>query len=372
MPRLLLFLALVGFAATTSAQPIVDGRIVTSLSGNTLLATVQIKTNTGTDDLGASTFRLSFNDAALDPASESPFGGFLVDGTDYTYHNFDNNTDANYFNATVSYPLQKRIYLNIELLVDNSGTVVPATWMDVVTLRFKVTNPAADAELEFAMPGIGDGLPAGQELYDGDNATLWTIGTFTGSTVTLPVELAGFEAMRDGEAVVLAWQTASETNNAGFTVELRAPGESAFREVGFVAGGGTTVEARHYTHRVEKLVPGRSTFRLRQTDFDGTQAFSPEVEVDVEMTEVFRLTAAHPNPFAGSTRLGLMVQAPQRVEVAAYDAVGRRVALLHEGVLTGNEPHTFTLDADGLPGGVYFLRVVGERFVRTERVVLVR
>ncbi|MFB6099274.1 MAG: hypothetical protein ABEK84_09240 [Salinibacter sp.] len=38
----------------------------------------------------------------------------------------------------------------------------------------------------------------------------------------LPVELAGLEAQLDGDAVHLTWQTASETNNAGFEVE-RSP-----------------------------------------------------------------------------------------------------------------------------------------------------
>ncbi|MEM6337470.1 MAG: hypothetical protein AAF752_12950, partial [Bacteroidota bacterium] len=37
----------------------------------------------------------------------------------------------------------------------------------------------------------------------------------------LPVELAAFDAVSDGPDVVLSWQTASETNNAGFAVEQK-------------------------------------------------------------------------------------------------------------------------------------------------------
>ena len=37
----------------------------------------------------------------------------------------------------------------------------------------------------------------------------------------LPVELVAFTAARDGDAVRLAWETAAETNNAGFAVEVR-------------------------------------------------------------------------------------------------------------------------------------------------------
>ena len=364
MLRLLLFLALTGFTGITAAQPVADARLLATLSNDTLVVIVQIKTSTGTDDLGASTFRLSFNDAALNPLSGFQSGGFLVDGTDYTYHNFDNGSDANYFNATVSYPLQSRIYLNIELLVDNNGTVVPTTYLDVVTLRFKVVNPVATAELEF--------LPNGQELYDGDNATLWTVGTFTGNDITLPVELTAFEAVRDGAAVLLTWQTASETNNAGFAVEGRSPGATAFREIGFLPGYGTTAEARQYTHRMEKLEPGRWVFRLRQTDYDGSHVYSHEVEVDVAMDGAYHATPAHPNPFAADTRFSLLVRETQRVEVAAYDATGRRVAVLHAGMLGAGETRTFTLNANSLPSGVYFVRAIGERFATTERVMLVR
>ena len=72
--------------------------------------------------------------------------------------------------------------------------------------------------------------------------------------------------------MTLTWQTAHETNNAGFAVERRpadAPG--AWTEVGFVDGAGTTTEPQTaYRFRARQVGYGQHAFRLRQVDFDGT------------------------------------------------------------------------------------------------------
>ncbi len=66
------------------------------------------------------------------------------------------------------------------------------------------------------------------------------------------------------------------------------------------------------------------------------------------------LGAARPNPTAGTTALPLVLPAAATVEAAAFDVLGRRVALLHEGVL-GAGRHRLVLGA-GLPAGVYVVR----------------
>ena len=358
-PRLLVLACALVLAPAAFAQPVVDGRFLTSVSGSTLTVRVQLKTNTGTDDLGATTLRLAFNDAALNPASGAALGGFLTDGADYAYQNFDNNTDADYANATVSYPLANRIFVNIELNNDNLGTVVPTAYVDVVTLTLAITDVSAAAGLVF--------VAGGQEVFDGDNATLWTIGTLEANNATLPVELASFGATADGGAVVLRWATASETNNAGFHVEHRAAGDAAWTDGGFVPGAGTTTEARSYTRRVEGLGAGRHTFRLRQVDFDGTPTYSAEVEASVAMLEAVRLEAG-PNPFRDRVSVRFAVREAQRVAVEVFDALGRRVATLHDGPLGAEAAAVGTFEAVGLASGVYVVRLTGER-ARAQRVL---
>ena len=349
-------LALLAAAPAALAQPTVHGRILASVESGVLTATVQLRTSTGADDLGTTTLRVGFNDAALDPASGAG-GGFLAPGTDYAFAAFTNATNPAYGTSTVSYPLAGRIHVNVELNADNAGTVVagPSAWTDVVTVRFAVTDPAQTSRnVLFA----GD-----QEVYDGDNATLWTPGSFEGADIRLPVELTALAAHTDGPSVRLTWETASETNNAGFHVETRpATGEpAAWRTVGHVAGAGTTAERRTYALDVPGLDPGPHRFRLRQVDLDGTATHSAEVEATVEMTEPARLVLAGPNPFRDRTAVVLTVRDAQHTRVLLVDALGRQVAVVHDGVLTANAPHRFTLDAAPLAPGLYALVAEGER-----------
>lgn len=72
------------------------------------------------------------------------------------------------------------------------------------------------------------------------------------------------------------------------------------------------------------------------------------------------LEGPYPNPTAASATVALVLDRAEVVRVSVYDALGRRVAVLHDGLLEAQRRHAFTLDASGLPSGSYFVRVEGE------------
>jgi hypothetical protein len=87
------------------------------------------------------------------------------------------------------------------------------------------------------------------------------------------------------------------------------------------------------------------------------------------------LSAVYPNPFGlSSTRatLNLAVDQAQAVRASVYDALGRRVAVLHDGPLAAGQNRQLVLDATTLAGGTYFVRVVGETFTDVRQVTVVR
>ena len=90
------------------------------------------------------------------------------------------------------------------------------------------------------------------------------------------------------------------------------------------------------------------------------------------LAESFALSAVYPNPSSSGARLTLELAAAQRVEASVFDALGRRVMVLHEGNLEAGT-HAFVLDPDrsGLPTGVYVIRVTGEAFSATRRAMLI-
>ncbi len=84
------------------------------------------------------------------------------------------------------------------------------------------------------------------------------------------------------------------------------------------------------------------------------------------------LALAGPNPLATTTTLRLEVALSQRVRVAVYDALGRAVALLHDGLVAAGTAKTLTFEAGTLPSGLYLVRAEGENRTITQRIVVAR
>ena len=217
---------------------------------------------------------------------------------------------------------------------------------------------------------IAGDVPSGSET-DGQRIGIGDLSW----TTTLPVELTGFTAQADGRAVMLNWETASETNNAGFEIQKISKNDGALPRweiLDFVEGHGTTLVPQQYRHRVEDLAPGRHRFRLKQIDYDGTFEYSPEVEVAVEMMERFVVEPAYPNPFNHEAAFRFAVRQSQQVEVVLYDVWGRSVKALYAGRAAAGQMQTVRVDGSGLPSGLYLIRVQGEAFIETQAVTLAK
>jgi len=187
----------------------------------------------------------------------------------------------------------------------------------------------------------------------------------------LPIELANFAAHPDGDAVILEWETASETNNSGFAVRHRPPDGSAFSRVDFVDGAGTTTAPQSYRVRVEDLAAGRHRFRLRQVDTDGTSHTTDPVTVRLGAERALTLRAPAPNPVRQSTRLTFTVRQGGRVTASLYDVLGQRVRILLDRPVQVGRSHEIEVSAHGLSAGAYFVRLRAPSGTRTRRLTIV-
>jgi len=223
-------------------------------------------------------------------------------------------------------------------------------------------------------PDLSRGTQLGHDVIPGG------IGNYSpgedAAGAPLPVELTAFEAHAEGPDVVLRWTTASETNNAGFEIQHRpetAPaGSLPWETLAFVDGQGTTGYQHLYQYPVPNLQPGRHVFRLKQIDFDGTFEYSPEVEVLIEAPRNYVSAHLYPNPFRSTTTFALTLGRAQRIRVEVVDLLGRRVALLYEGPIASGVEHTLRFEAGGLSSGVYVIRAVGESFMTSETVLVLK
>ncbi|HYE96906.1 MAG TPA: T9SS type A sorting domain-containing protein [Rubricoccaceae bacterium] len=141
-----------------------------------------------------------------------------------------------------------------------------------------------------------------------------------------------------------------------------------------LSGGGDTLtvdtEGLSFTHTGNVItIQGRAP--ITYEGFESVVIVDRTAAEEVPEALVLTLSAAYPNPFATSAALTLAVARAQAVRVALYDALGREVAVLHEGLIPAGE-RAFAVDGTGLPSGVYVVRAEGEAFTAARRVVLLR
>ncbi len=121
--------------------------------------------------------------------------------------------------------------------------------------------------------------------------------TITLGSSTLPITLVDFRATPESGQVRLDWATASEKDNAYFTVE-RSADAMAFEPLLQLPGAGNSTAMLHYAAVDDAPLPGLSYYRLRQTDIDGTTVEFPVVVVQNTAAGTF---AVHPNPCSGAS-----------------------------------------------------------------------
>jgi endonuclease I len=110
------------------------------------------------------------------------------------------------------------------------------------------------------------------------------------------------------------------------------------------------------------------TTLVRRAFFGGMAVSNEEFST---VPTLVNLNQNYPNPFNPSTIISYSLQSPQKVNLAVYDQLGRRVALLQDGFYSSGS-HQVTFDAAGLSSGVYFYRLISESSVLTRKMLLLK
>jgi hypothetical protein len=191
----------------------------------------------------------------------------------------------------------------------------------------------------------------------------------------IPVELTSFTANVKENDIELNWETATELNNSGFSVERKSV-NSVYKEVGFVPGSGTTTEPRSYTFIDPNLTAGIYTYRLKQIDYDGSTAYSDEVSVEVKAPVAFSLEQNYPNPFNPNTVISFSLAAESRVTLKVFDLLGQEVVTLVNGDYTQGS-HKIEFNGSKLNSGVYFYKLEansknGQVFTDNKKMILIK
>ncbi|HRE66146.1 MAG TPA: hypothetical protein PLX76_04480 [Cyclobacteriaceae bacterium] len=182
------------------------------------------------------------------------------------------------------------------------------------------------------------------------------VGSTNATNSPLPIQLLSFDALPEKESVKLNWSTASELNNDFFTIEKSRDGES-FDEVSQVAGQGTTNAQSKYVSYDDEPWIGKTYYRLKQTDYDGTYTYSNLVLVVFDESPGLQV---FPNP-ATDKYFKILIKGltpNQQVEVSLTDSRGVLVYGYSETSNEGGKVE-ITVDMTEKPAGMYLIRVVG-------------
>lgn len=176
--------------------------------------------------------------------------------------------------------------------------------------------------------------------------------------VILPVELISFDAKDIGDKVELNWITASEKNNNYFTIE-RSTDAVNFEKIGIVKGAGNSNKPIHYkNHDNQPLHRAVTYYRLKQTDYDGSFAYSKIIAVKNNGDEE-EITVS-PNPSENGVfdvLMGTKKSDENRV-IEIVDLTGRPI------MTNSSNTSDFTIDLSTFPRGMYIVKIIsGDRMV---------
>ncbi|MBI1191748.1 MAG: choice-of-anchor D domain-containing protein [Bacteroidetes bacterium] len=186
-----------------------------------------------------------------------------------------------------------------------------------------------------------------------------------GGGTPLPVEIITFEAQNAGEQVEVSWATATELNSDYFTVERSADGLN-FQKFLKVPGAGTTTEPQAYRVFDDQPLNGTSYYRLRQTDFDGSDALTQVVAIQRGQNAGSVSASIWPNPTSGLLQWSGHVSRDGLYQVSLFNLTG--VEVLRQTLDLQAGVQSFGLDISALPQGTYLLRLQGANDVQISRV----
>jgi hypothetical protein len=202
-----------------------------------------------------------------------------------------------------------------------------------------------------------DGTGANETIFD--NLRIYEV-----TNILLPVEWLFFNASlaNNSQSVQLSWGTASEQYNDYFTIE-RSLDATNWQEVSRVSGAGNSSVVNTY-NLLDKNPPcGTLYYRLKQTDFNGEYKFSDIVAVNISCNYSVNI---YPNPTANFLTVECISETDFIKEIKLVDITGSVIHFIPTQV----NNKTYQLDFSSVSPGIYFVTILLNDGVLTERIIL--
>jgi len=209
-------------------------------------------------------------------------------------------------------------------------------------------NSANIGSTPAVLAGVGTALAPGLSITNA--YTPWVLSSLA---APLPVELVNFVTGCDGNNVRVSWTTASEVNNNYFTVQRSDDGFS-YRDVGIVAGSGTTSQMHSYSFVDTEPTWGATYYRLKQTDNNGMFTITAPV-VQEQCGNAGETVSASGN--GADIVIDIYTPAESAYTINVFDAQGKLIAERYLSAVAGSNRYEIKgmIPAEG----IYLISVNG-------------
>ena len=190
---------------------------------------------------------------------------------------------------------------------------------------------------------------------------------YTRSDAVLPITLSNFKATYlSNKTSLLQWTTEQELNSKVFIIERSIDGGRTFVNIGSVNAKGSSTTTSQYQFTDLSPVVGTNLYRLKEIDIDDHYQYSNVVSVVVTSKEI-NFYSLYPNPAHQFTYLNATGSISKEITIEIVDATGR-IFKTQTNHIDNNHP--VKLDVSTLNKGMYFIKVMSDGNINTERIVI--
>lgn len=188
----------------------------------------------------------------------------------------------------------------------------------------------------------------------------------------IPVELETFTYTVNKQNVCFVWETASEKNNAGFSLELFS--NNAWRVLEYIPGNGTTTEKTRYEVKITraKFNNLENRIRLVQKDFNGVETIiaTANINLSENLTTYFVLDN-FPNPFNPTTTIQIYVPVSGQIKIHILNEVGEMLSQIADDYYEAGL-YNFQWNGKGYSTGVYIIQAIYNGVLFTRKLLLLK
>jgi hypothetical protein len=217
-------------------------------------------------------------------------------------------------------------------------------------LAFNITFAAKDTTHPFYNLGSPscyyvDNIPARElQLKRGNTYTFFMKNIPSGNPFYLSTNIKGGGLEPYSEGVTGA--PADSNQIVTFSVSLDAPDTLYYQSYGNTYAG----------------------WRINVSDTSGITSVNDDPHIPRE----YSISLAYPNPFNPQTNIKIMVHQQQHILIRVFNIVGEQVQILFDGNIPANESKNFEFNGTNLASGIYLIRVEGNSFRDTRKVILLK